>query len=211
MALECKVLISKESGVKIEVLNEDKKTTQTFHMDGLQIEMKIENTQSKKTSKMVQKDGSFKWTVEGQEEKTSIEQTDELVEIKCKDFKVSTRETIKMESTKSTEIKSKDTLDIASTKKMAVKSSDAMDVSSTKAMKLSTKNKFNVDALQDAGIKSKTKASVEGLQVAFEGKSQAELKGAMVKVEGKAQTGVKGQLLSVEGTSIMSKGMWVHS
>ena len=33
----------------------------------------------------------------------------------------------------------------------------------------------------------------------------------MVKVEGKAQTGVKGQLLSVEGTSIMSKGMWVHS
>ena len=92
MALECKVLISKESGVKIEVLNEDKKTTQTFHMDGLKIEMKIENTQSKKTSKMVQEDGSFKWTVEGSEEKTSIEQTDELVEIKCKDFKVSTRE-----------------------------------------------------------------------------------------------------------------------
>ena len=39
---------------------------------------------------MVQEDGSFKWTVEGSEEKTSIEQTDELVEIKCKDFKVST-------------------------------------------------------------------------------------------------------------------------
>ena len=78
-------------------------------------------------------------------------------------------------------------------------------------MKFPTKNKFNVDAMQDAGVKSKTKVKVEGLQVAFEGKTQAELKGAMVKVEGKAQTGVKGQLLSVEGTSIMSKGMWVHS
>ena len=63
MALECKVLISKESGVKIEVINADKKTTQTFHMDGLKIEMEIENTESKKTSKMVQNDGSFEWTV----------------------------------------------------------------------------------------------------------------------------------------------------
>lgn len=211
MALECKVLISKESGVKIEVINEDKKTTQTFHMDGLQIEMKIQNTESKKTSKMVQKDGSFKWTVEGSEENTSIEQTDELVEIKCKDFKVSTRETIKMESTKATDIKSKDTLDVSSTKKMALKSSDALDMSSTKAMKLASKNTLTLDATSDASIKSKTNVKVDGLKVALEGKSQAELKGAMVKVEGKAQTGVKGQLLNVEGTSIMSKGMWIHS
>ena len=211
MALECKVLISKESGVKIEVINEDKKTTQTFHMDGLQIEMKIENTQSKKTSKLIQKDGSFKWTVEGSEEKTSIEQTDELVEIKCKDFKVSTRETIEMESTKSTDLKSKDSFDISSTKKMTLKSSDALDVSSTKAMKLATKNALKLDATADASMKSKANVKVDGAKVALEGKTQAELKGSMVKVEGKVQAGIKGKLLTVEGTAIKSKGMLVHS
>ena len=211
MALECKVLISKESGVKIEVINEDKKTTQTFHMDGLQIEMKIENTQSKKTSKLIQKDGSFKWTVEGSEEKTSIEQTDELVEIKCKDFKVSTRETIEMESTKSTDLKSKDSFDVSSTKKMTLKSSDALDVSSTKAMKLATKNALKLDATADASMKSKANVKVDGAKVALEGKTQAELKGSMVKVEGKVQAGIKGKLLTVEGTAIKSKGMLVHS
>ena len=211
MALECKVLISKESGVKIEVINADKKTTQTFHMDGLKIEMEIENTESKKTSKMVQNDGSFEWTVKGSEENTSVKQTDELVEIKCKDFKVSARETIKMESTKATDLKSKDSFDISSTKKMALKSSDAMDVTSTKAMKLTSKNALKMDATSDASLKSKSNVKVDGLKVALEGKSQAELKGAMVKVEGKVQAGVKGKLLSVEGTSIMSKGMLVHS
>ena len=35
MALECKVLISKESGVKIEVLNEDKKTHRPSIWTGL--------------------------------------------------------------------------------------------------------------------------------------------------------------------------------
>ena len=211
MALECKVLISKESGVKVEVINEDAKTTQTFHLDGLKIEMKIENTESKKTSKMVQADGSFKWTVDSQNESTSIEQTDELVEIKCKDFKVSTRETIKTESTKATEFKSLDTMDISSSKKMTVDSSNALAVSSSMAMSLKTNNKFDVEAMQDAGIKSNANVKISGLQVAAEGQMKADVKAAMVSVEGQTQTAVKGQLLQIQGTSISSSGMWMHS
>ena len=60
MALECKVLISKESGVKIEVLNEDKKTTQTFHMDGL----KIRDENRKYPEQKDQQDGSGGWQLQ---------------------------------------------------------------------------------------------------------------------------------------------------
>lgn len=193
--LICKVELDKQKGITVTVDNADGKITQTVHMDGTAITIKVQ----------------------GQSDTSTITQKADSIHIKVKEYLLEA-ETITQKSTKATLHQSQDTFTQKSSKAMTVETQDKLDVKATQdcsvsAMNIAMKGNQKISGTAPMGISfeaSGGEAKVMGLKLALQATTTAELKGlktdvkadTMVNVEGSAMATLKGQLAQVSGSLI---------
>lgn len=194
--LVCKIEVDKQNGILVEIANEDQNITQTIHMDGTSITIKVE----------------------GEENTSTFVQTADSITINCKDFTLETSGTLTCKSQGATSHSSEDTFSVESTKDLSVSTQAKLTQSATKDMELTGSQKVIVKAtaaLEASGQTAKVSATagaaeVSGVELKLTGQTKSELTGAMTKVgaqgkldlESSGIANLKGNLTNVQGSLI---------
>lgn len=186
--LICTVELSKDNGVTIQVKDADGKVTQTVHMDGETLLLKVA----------------------GEENTSTITQKADSIAIACKDFTVSA-ETITCTSEKASKHTSSDTMTLESTKDMTLSSKAKLVQEATADVEVSgnnvktaAKSKASIEGMN---IEAKAKMGLE-----LEGSLEAKLSGVQVtiKADGKLDAKSSG-LATFEGSLNNVKGSLINA
>jgi len=189
MVLSCRIELNKEKGILLTVENAEGKITQTAVMDGT----------------------SMIFTCKGEEETSTITQTEDKIEIKCKDFAVeATTVTVKSvedslyQSDKKLDIKSAEDMTQSSDAKVTASAGGDFDISGAKLIgsasgdvELSGMN-VKIDATQ--------KLAMSGMPVEVDSTTKVKLSGLQVEAAATGTLDLKGQATTLEGTATTIKG-----
>lgn len=172
-ALTCSVEVDKAGGITVKVTNVDGKIEQTLVMNGVSVEL----------------------TVKGESASSTISQTAEKVQVRCKQFEVVASETIDLRSSKPCTLSSGDTLTIDATKAMTLTSGSKIDVSAKQALSVSGQMGISLSSPQKVALSSQAQLTFEGAMI--EGKAQG-----MLNLESSGLATLKGSLTNVQGTLV---------
>ena len=178
--LVCTIEADKERGITVKIENADDSITQTIAMNGT----------------------SITFEVKGQDNTSTIVQTSDAINIKCKDFKLETLETMTIHSKGAATHQSDDVFAITSKKDFSI----ATDAKSSQ----SAKGAIEISGKQKIAVVATAALEAEGATLSLKGKSKAEMSAAATKVEGQAKldleaSGIatlKGNLTNVTGSMI---------
>ncbi|MBJ6765245.1 hypothetical protein DRW03_28715 [Corallococcus sp. H22C18031201] len=194
--LVCKIELDKEKGITVQIDNADDQITQTMHLDGTSITIKVK----------------------GPSETSTIVQKADSIVVTCKDFTLDT-DTITMKSKSTSAWTSQDTLSVKSTKDMSLTTNAKLTQTATSDAKLSSSANVNIEATSNLAMKGNMAASmvtsggeakVQGVTLKLAGQAQSELSGAMTKVsatgkldlEASGLANLKGSITSVGGSLV---------
>jgi hypothetical protein len=174
MALTCRIELSKTKGVTVFVEDAQNNTTQTVVLDGTSIVL----------------------TSKDQQNTSTIKQTADAIEVKCKSFTVDA-ETVTVKSSKDSEWQSQQKLSLSSQQDMALASQAKLTADAQSDMALSGAT---------VAAKGQQKASLAATQVAIEGQSQVDVMATKVAIAADLSLDVKGTVVKVasDGTLEMN-------
>lgn len=187
--LKCTVELDKTNGVTVTVQNDDDSITQTFHLDGTQIQT----------------------IVKGSDNTSTITQKQDSVKVECKDFTVQA-ETITCKSTKATLHQSDDTFDIKAAKDLTEHSDAKVVLNATGDATVDGAN-VKVTATTDCklngtNVKAVATAAAEltGANTKVDGSAQCDVHGAKSSLKADSMCEVGGAMTKISGVMSIAGG-----
>ena len=213
MPLICSIELDREEGVTVKVIDDKGAVSQMVHLDGTTITLEVTSKSAK--SRFEQRDEQMKAQVEKGQNKSSSLQTSELIELKCKSFKIEA-----------------DSFEVTTENQAQINAGGDLNLETAGKLNAKSKGKTSIEASGDFGatagtgltLKGGSKATLEApqlttkgsMQMVVDGGTTLQIKGTKVDLKGAAQltagapitnigenmTSVRGQLVKLEGTLV---------